>query len=275
VTRIAVIIPSHDDGHLAEEAVASIRESEPVEIVVVDDATSDPGSLERLEALAATGVQVIRREQSGGPPAARMTGLAGTSAPFVFPLDSDDLLEPGVLGELADRLEANPSAAFVWGDYTLFGTYEGRYRSPSHFLPWTVTYVNPYPVASLFRRTALEQVGGWQGPYGYEDWDVWLGFAERGMTGIPAGRVIYRRRLHGDHRVLSGARRRHGELYAELQRRHPELFARRPELREQERPAPWKRLVYPVLFGRRAVVPFAVEAFLQRTMMRLGLRLSS
>jgi len=274
VSRLAVIIPTHDDGHLAAEAVASIREDEPVEVVVVDDATSDAASLERLRELEASGVTLVRREMSGGPPAARMTGLARTSAPYVFPLDSDDLLEPGVLGQLADMLEARPDAAFVWGDYTLFGTYEGRYRSPGSFLPWTVTYINPYPVAALFRRQALERVGGWQGPVGYEDWDVWLAFAERGMVGLPAGRVIYRRRLHGDNRVLGGARRRHQDLYAELQARHAQLFARRAELRRLERPALWKRIVYPVLFGSRSVVPFRVEAFLQRTMMRLGLRLS-
>ena len=271
--RVAVIIPTHDDAHLAAEAIASIRESEPVEVVVVDDATSDPASREALRMLEADGITVVRREVAGGPPAARMSGLAASSAPFVFPLDSDDLLEPGVLGELADKLEAAPGAGFVWGDYTLFGDQRGRYRSPSAFLPWTVTFVNPYPVSSLFRRSALEAVGGWQAR-GYEDWDVWLSFAERGLTGLPAGRVIYRRRLHGSHRVGPGDRRRHHELYAELQSRHPGLFARRPELRRAERPALWKRLVYPVLFGRRSVVPFRVEAFLQRTMMRLGLRLS-
>ncbi len=273
MSRVAVIVPTHDDGLLAAEAVASILESEPVEIVVVDDATSDPASLEALRALEADGVRVVRREVAGGPPAARMAGLAASSAPFVFPLDSDDLLEPGVLGELADKLEPAPDAAFVWGDYTLFGDQDGRYRSPGAFLPWTVTYVNPYPVSSLFRRSALEAVGGWRAP-GYEDWDVWLGFAERGLAGLPAGRVIYRRRLHGPGRVGPGDRRKHQELYAELQARHPELFARRGELRRAERPALWKRAVYPVLFGSRSVVPFRVEAFLQRMMMRLGLRLS-
>lgn len=274
MTRVAVIIPSHDDGRLAAEAVASIREEEPVEVVLVDDASTDAASISELEALAGDGVRLVRRDRSGGPPAARMSGLAETSAPFVFPLDSDDLLEPGVLAALADLMEANPDAAFAWGDYTLFGTHEGRYRAPSRFLPWTLTYVNPYPVSSLIRRDALEAVGGWQGPAGYEDWDVWLGFAERGMTGICANRVVYRRRLHGDHRVLAGARRRHRELYAQLRERHPALFARRAELRRAERPSLVKRAVYPVLFGWRAVVPLPVEAFLQRTMMRRGMRLS-
>jgi glycosyltransferase involved in cell wall biosynthesis len=273
VTRVAVIVPTHDDGHLAAEAVASIRETEPVEIVVVDDGTSDAASLAALRELESRGVRVVRREVAGGPPAARMTGLEASSAPYVFPLDSDDVLEPGALGELADRLDAAPEAAFVWGDYTLFGDQGGRYRSPGAFLPWTVTYVNPYPVSSLFRRSALVAVGGWQAR-GYEDWDVWLGFAERGLSGVAAGRVIYRRRLHGPGRVGPGDRRKHQELYAELQSRHPALFARRAELRRLERPAVWKRLVYPVLFGSRSVVPFRVEAFLQRTMMRLGLRLS-
>jgi hypothetical protein len=121
----------------------------------------------------------------------------------------------------------------------------------------------------MFRRSTLEQSGGWVGR-AYEDWDLWLRLAGLGMSGVRVDRVVYRRRLHEDPRLLTGARERHADLYAEIQRRNATVFARRHELRAQERPAWWKRLVYPVVFGARKVVPLPVEAFLQRIMMRLG-----
>ena len=45
--------------------------------------------------------------------------------------------------------------------------------------PWLITYMNDVPMKSLVRRWALMAVGGWTLD-GYEDWDVWMSFAERG-----------------------------------------------------------------------------------------------
>jgi glycosyltransferase involved in cell wall biosynthesis len=266
--RIAVIVPCYNDGALAEEAVASVDEDEPVELVVVDDGSTDPDTLERLKAMEDRGVQVVRRE-NGGLGAARTTGLRTTKAEYVYPLDSDDLMVPGALAAMADELDAHPDAGFAWGDYELFGDYDGYYSSPERWLPWTLTYVNPYPVLSMFRRDVIERMGGWEG-WAYEDWDLWLRLIDAGIDGVPVGRAVYRRRLHGSSRLLGDARRKHQELFTELQRRNRGVFERRAELRRAERPALWKRAVYPVLFGARKIVPFRIEAFLQRTMMRLG-----
>ena len=268
MSRIAVVIPCHNDGRLAAEAVASIQEDEPIELVVVDDGSTDPDTLERLDELARTGVRVLHRE-NGGLGAARSSGLKATTAQFVYPLDADDLLERGALGEMAEVLERNPEAGFTWGDYTVFGSYEGRYRSPDRFLPWTLTYVNPYPVSSMFRRDVLERAGGWQG-WAYEDWDLWLRLIGLQVTGVPAGRVVYRRRLHGENRLLVQARLRHQELYGEIVHRNAGVLAPRRELRALERPAAWKRLAYPVLFGSRNVLPVRVESLLQRAMLQAG-----
>jgi glycosyltransferase involved in cell wall biosynthesis len=266
--RVAVIVPCYNDGALAEEAVGTVREDEPVEVVVVDDGSTELETLERLGALEVRNVRVVRRV-NGGPGAARTTGLAASSAPLVYPLDADDRLEPNALAAMADALEANPGVGFVWGDYVLFGEHGGRYRSPDRWLPWTLTYVNPYPVSSMFRREVLERASGWPSR-AYEDWDLWLRLVDQGVQGARVDRVVYRRRLHGEGRVLVQDRRHHQHLYAELQRGNAGVFARRAELRRQERPAAWKRAVYPVLFGPRKVVPVKVEAFLQRMMMRMG-----
>lgn len=268
MTRIAVIIPCHNDGALAQEAVASVREEEPIEVVVVDDGSSDPDTLARLSALEGSGVRVVHCA-NGGPGAARTAGLAASSAPLVYPLDADDLLEPGALREMASTLEGHPEAGFTWGDYAVFGSYSGRYRAPRRLLPWTLTYVNPYPVCSMFRREVLERAGGWASR-AYEDWDLWLRLVGQDVGGVPTGRVVYRRRLHAESRQLTRDRRRHRALYDEIVRSNSAVFARRDELRRLERPALWKRLAYPAIFGSRSLVPLRVEALLQRTMLRLG-----
>lgn len=266
--RCAVIIPCYNDGALVPEALASIQEDEPVEVVVVDDGSTDARTLEILAGLETAGTTVVRRP-NGGLGTARTTGLTATHAPFVYPLDADDRLEPGALADMANALLRAPQAGFAWGDYQLFGDQTGSYRSPDRWLPWTLTYVNPYPVCSLFRRVTLERAGGWEGR-AYEDWDLWLRLVGLGVAGVRVNRSVYRRRMHGDSRLLQQARLRHQDLYAELQRRNAGVFASRARLRREESPAAWKLAAYPVIFGARKIVPLRVEAFLQRTMMRLG-----
>jgi glycosyltransferase involved in cell wall biosynthesis len=262
VTRIAVIIPTHDDGELAVDAVASVRESEPVELVVIDDGSTKPEALAALDRLRENGTTVLRIDNSGLP-AARRVALDATSAPFVFPLDADDLAEPGALGALADLLEAHPEAGFAWGDYHEFGDKDEHYRAPSRWLPWSATYLNLWIPSIMFRREAIAAAGHWPPMY-YEDWGLLLGCVEAGIDGVYLDRVVYRRRIQASS-MLTRARRDHAGLYDELKRRYPGAFARRRELARVERPALWKRVLYPVVYGRRTFVPAGLETRLRRS----------
>jgi glycosyltransferase involved in cell wall biosynthesis len=266
---ISVIIPCFNDGPFLSEALASIIEPGRVEIVIVDDGSTDEDTLVMLESIVAEQAAVVIRQENAGLGAARTLGLYEATGDFIFPLDADDQLQEGALTLMAERLQNEPDADFTWGDYVLFGEQTGVYRSPSRWLPWTLTYVNPYPVSSMFRRSALEAAGGWTGR-AYEDWNLWLRCAGLGMTGVRTDAVVYRRRIHGRHRLLPEARQRHGELYKAIREDNADLFASRARLRAMERPAIWKRVVYPLMFGSRRAVPVRVEEALKQRMMRRG-----
>jgi glycosyltransferase involved in cell wall biosynthesis len=253
--RVAVIIPCFNDGTLALEAVASVEEDEPVEVVVVDDASTEPETAAALDALRERGVTVLRHEVNRGLSAARRTGLAATSAPYVFPLDSDDLLVKGALKRLADRLDAEPGAAAAYGDTQEFGTRSRLDTKPVALDAYRVAFRNRYPVCSLFRRPALVAAGAWQdvgGMVGYEDWALWMTLAERGERAVHVGPgfVAVRYRLHGP-RMYGDAAARHRRLYAELRRSHPQLFAELGRHRRASPMGPVRRVTYPWLFGDR------------------------
>ena len=97
------------------DAVASIREDEPVEIVVVDDASPDPETREALASLERAGVRVLRHDDNRGVGITRTAAFEASSAPYVYPLDADDLALPGVLARMADRLDADPGAVACVG----------------------------------------------------------------------------------------------------------------------------------------------------------------
>jgi glycosyltransferase involved in cell wall biosynthesis len=273
VGRIAVIVPCYNDGTLVREAVHSITEDEPVEIVVVDDASTDAGTRAVLDELRAEGLRVLRHERNVGAASARGTGLRATRAGFLFPLDADDLAVPGALAAMADALEADPDAVACFGDYAEFGDTEIVRAVPERLDPFRIAYTNEYPVSSMFRRAVLEEVGGWDSQgysgRGYEDWNLWMSLAERGerCLHLGVGRLTYQRRLHGERKLEAG-KRRHKELYGELQRAHPRLFAELDDHRRHTDLAPLRRRLYPLVYGRRR--RFRFERRIKRTLDRLG-----
>lgn len=269
--RIAVVIPCFNDGHLVRAAVESVAEPEPVEIVVVDDCSDDPGTLGTLEELKAEGIRVVHAERNCGAAAARGAGLRATTARFVFPLDADDLAVPGALTAMADRLEANPRAAACFGDYAEFGDSNLVRAVPDDLDPYRIAFTNEYPISALFRRSVLQQIGAWgangYAESGYEDWNLWMTLAERGETCVHlgVGALTYRRRLHGV-RKLAESKRKHRLLYRELKTRHPDLFSELARHRRESDMSRVRKLLYPVVYGgrRRRAADRHVKALLDR-----------
>lgn len=247
--RVAVVIPCYEDGVLAQQAVRSLDGQEPCEVVVVDDGSTGTQTLQALEELERSGVRVVH-QANAGPSAARNAGVAATTAPYVFPLDADDLLFPGALTTLADVLDADPRTAVAWGTALPFGGgLPGDRRTCLKVRaldPWRITYLNEIPGAALVRRSALQEAGGWRDGTGYEDWDLWMALAERGHGGRGLDVPVQRYRL-GDARRWSTAHRAHGSVYDELRRSHSDLFARR-RVTWRQSPAPWTaKLALPLL----------------------------
>jgi glycosyltransferase involved in cell wall biosynthesis len=243
--RIAVVVPCYNDGSTLRETLDSIDEPEPLELVVVNDGSDDPATLEVLGALESGGRRVVHQENAGLA-AARMAGVAATTAPYVTALDADDLEAPGALAALADALDADTKAAVAWGDVRNFGD-DRTYRRLGRTLdPWLITYVNELPADAMVRREALLEAGGWQLRGGYEDWDLWMALAERGVRGIhvPVLTGYYRVR---STRMLADAEQRHGAILAVLIERHPRLFAERDANRRLS-PAPYRcKLLLPLI----------------------------
>jgi glycosyltransferase involved in cell wall biosynthesis len=268
--RVAVIIPCYQDGMFAKEAVRSIREDEPVEVVVVDDHSTDSETQTALAELEADGVLVVRHKHNRGLAGARSTGLKATSAPFVFPLDADDRAIAGALARMADVLTANPDAGVCFGDYLEAGKSEIIRAVPEDLDAYRLAYTNEYPVSSMYRRTLLEEVGGWPAMFGYEDWHLWMTLAERGTVTVHLGEgvVTYRRLLHRD-RLLAASKNAHKELYARLRKDHPELFRQLADYRERSALSTVRKVLYPIVYGGRR--RYRWESHVKSLLDRLGI----
>jgi glycosyltransferase involved in cell wall biosynthesis len=236
-------MPCYDDGATVGEAVGSIAEDEPVEVIVIDDGSRDPHTIAVLDDLADQGAVRLIRQANSGVAAALRAGTAAATAPYVFVLNSDDLVEPRALGALSDALDADPGADFAFGWIHFFGDVDFVARQPP-WNPWILLYANRWAISSLYRREALEAVGGVPEGTAYEDWDLLLAFAEQDRRGVLVPRLVLHYRQHGVSRRNRGAQGNLRREYATLRARHAPLFAREPELRRRYPLPPRTRLAY-------------------------------
>ncbi len=233
--RVAVLVACYNDAATIRETLDSLRSEQDIELIVVDDGSTDTATHRELARAEQEGIRVLRKA-NGGPSSAWMEGVEATTAPYVMPFSSDDVLLSGSTRLLADALDTHPDAGFAWGDMETFGLANAYRPSVPSLCPWLVTYTNAIPAYSLFRRSTLLKVGGWQNTAGSEDWDLWMRLAAHGIPGVYVAQPIYLYR-----RGAGGRFQRRGPhyepFYAELVERNNQLFEHRSANRTAS-PAP-------------------------------------
>ncbi|HEV8240560.1 MAG TPA: glycosyltransferase [Thermoanaerobaculia bacterium] len=183
--RVSVVVPCFDQGEMMLEAVASVERAvgEPYELLVVNDGSREPRTLEVLAALRGAGYRVLDQDNRGLA-AARNRGIEEARAPCVLPLDADNRLRPGFVGAALRVLDEQPRAGVVYGDRVEFGLRNGHVDVPAFELPRLLNG-NYIDACALVRKQAWRDGGGFDGAMprpGWEDWDLWLGTAARGWS---------------------------------------------------------------------------------------------
>jgi glycosyltransferase involved in cell wall biosynthesis len=180
VAEISVVVPTRDRVARLEALVEALRRQtlggDRFEVIVVDDASSDasPAYLERIAGEQPFArFEVVRREASAGPGAARNSGWPRARAPLVAFTDDDCEPEAGWLEELLRVAKDHPGAVVQGrtvpnprevGELSLFArTLDVRGG------PWYPTCNIAYP------RELLERLGGFDAtsyPWAAEDADL-------------------------------------------------------------------------------------------------------
>jgi len=181
--KVSIVIPCFNHGEFLPEAVASVTQigRHDVELIVVDDGSTDERTGREVDKLEAEGIKVIRQANKGLA-AARNVGILASQGEYIFPLDADDRLRPGWIDCGIRILDSDPQVGVTYGDAECFGTRVGRwYVGPferDRLLCWNYIHAS-----ALYRRSVWEQNRGYDGTMpvqGLEDWDFWLGALEHG-----------------------------------------------------------------------------------------------
>lgn len=119
--KVSFIIPVFNAGPFLTDALNSIFENAcdgiELEIVAVDDCSTDPYTLTLLSELEkGTRVRVLRHKKNGGPARARNTGIRAASGEWIAFLDADDMLAPGTMEIRSHAISKHPQIQWLAGD---------------------------------------------------------------------------------------------------------------------------------------------------------------
>jgi glycosyltransferase involved in cell wall biosynthesis len=247
---VSIIVPVFNRAALLREAVASAvaQTYRPIEIIIVDDASTDdtPSVIDELKSKHEE-VRSVRRE-NGGPGLARESGRLEADGSFIQYLDSDDVLLPRKLELQVRALAENREAGVAYG-LTRYRDANGveiacswknanqvqRKMFPSFLVSrWWET------VTPLYRREVTDAAGPWSDLRLEEDWEYDCRVAALDAELAFVGEVVAEHRDHAEERLSRGTssdperlrmRARAHELIAGHARR-ANLDSRLPEMQQ-------------------------------------------
>ncbi|MDR5855207.1 glycosyltransferase [Caballeronia sp. LZ050] len=185
----SVLIPHHNLGaYLAQTVDNALAARYPnIEVVVVDDASTDPHSREAVAELARRNdprVRVVESPLNRGLAATRNLALAHARGEYALTLDADDLIDPAFIAIAVGALARHPAISFVVPQTAYFD--DAPDADPAN-APWTqcLTFVgearasgfflNRFSTACIMGRVqAFRSLGYNESLSAYEDWDLYL-----------------------------------------------------------------------------------------------------
>ncbi|MBC7833634.1 MAG: glycosyltransferase family 2 protein [Phycisphaerales bacterium] len=238
-SAVTIIIPCFNYGRFVTDAARSALEQQDatVHVVIVNDGSTDASTADACDAClrlpGAAGHLRVIHQTNAGLACARNAGAAGASTEFLLFLDADDHLLPTCVRDLAAIIRTEESAgrggdiSHAYGQQVLSELGHGTWEVPD-WDPILLGITNLHAPTALARRERFEAVGGYTPSmrHGYEDWDFWLKFAERGWRGVRLRAPTYVWRRHSHETMIHQAVKIHDELYARIIDQHREFYKR-------------------------------------------------
>ena len=177
---VTVVIPCFDSGQYMLEAIASFeRVAAPnCELIIVNDGSKEPRTLEILKILKNAGYFIIDQENQGLS-AARNAGIRAATGRYILPLDADNRLRAAFIETAIKVLDLMPDVGIVYGYRQFFGLKNNIDEVAEFDLDELLTF-NYIDACAVFRKQVWADCGGYdQHISPLEDWDLWIGAAEK------------------------------------------------------------------------------------------------
>lgn len=153
---ISIIIPCKNGEKYIEETILAIkRQNMKVEILVVDDGSTDSTAevAKKLDCI------VITHETSKGPVIAKNTGLKVACGDFIMFHDADDVMNDNVLPKLYKELISDPNISAVMAKVKDFFSPELSEEEKQRTKIKSEPYYGLFTGAVLIRKSVFDKIG--------------------------------------------------------------------------------------------------------------------
>jgi glycosyltransferase involved in cell wall biosynthesis len=216
---LSVIIPNHNYGQFIGETIASLARQDysPMEIVIVDDASTDDSVKVINEQIAfyegKLDISLIEMKKNAGKVAAVNHAMKFVKGQYCLLLDSDDYLMDNHVVRCLTVLERaraeEPHVGFVYMDCHLISA-NGEFLERGRSAPFdadlirTLSYI---PEPALVVMDAMRQAGPFDETVrkGTKQ-DKWLRIIGKGWTGVYIPEPLFCYRMHNHNLSGIGAR---------------------------------------------------------------------
>lgn len=224
---VSIIIPCFNMGDFLSETLQSVEQvidPEIHEVIIVNDGSTDPHT---LDILSANKQHRVIHKENGGLASARNAGITNAKAKYLLFLDADNLLTEGYLKQGVEVLSQHPEIDIVYGESDIIGDGSGQLFTKPFDLQTLMSY-NYIDACCLVRKTMFDYLGGFDEKMkimGYEDWEMWLRAAlNHKKFFYLEGVVIQKYRVRGDSMLRKINKQKRDALYEHLEKKYPGLI---------------------------------------------------
>ena len=173
---ISAIITTHNRADLLPRALESVlaQTYSPLEIIVVDDASSDNTEEVVRDFQQEHDIRYIKNDTSRGPAEARNIGIRAATGKFIAGLDDDDEWHKARITEMVQV--HSDEYAFVTTDTTMkFPNGQADWKKKKVIDLETLLFTNQVGNQVLAHRDRMLEVGGFDAEMSaVEDYDLWV-----------------------------------------------------------------------------------------------------
>lgn len=267
---ISIIITSYNEGEYLWECLDSVRAQtyENIEVLIVDDKSTDQNTISILKQLEKRGERVIWLDHSGVSKARNVAAKIATGKYLIF-LDGDDKLASTYVEKMIDVAQYNKDVRMV---YTIARLFDGR----SYLVPRArpiykklLIYNHYFQVTCLLEKERFIKIGGFNEKmiYGIEDWELFLRYCQPGMkvARVNEDLFYYRKKEHSRTIDVNESIRKTLAMRLEMLHNNFDSYTEFPQvLREYSLDIERKRSLKTTLFKIKTVLEMYFYLYLKR-----------
>ena len=226
---LSVVIPFFNLGPYVRETIDSICAStyRPVEIILVNDGSTDPQSLTVLSEIERTGFEGLRivNTPNSGLAQTRNNGADHARGEFLCFLDADDCVEPAYFQRCIDLLQRHANVDFVSSWIRYFGEAHDIWPVFNAEFPYLLGH-NMCTAFSVIRRQSFERCGRNKPvvEYAFEDQEMWISMLAHGAIGVALPDPLVRYRVRKGSMLQTSSDAQQMYIFDVISRLHPELY---------------------------------------------------